>query len=226
MEKMSCGLFSSFDPGVWETGIGYKWLTAGVMVCLGCVYWQVFSLSSGVELMKEKMAEMVGSVVSQSSKSPTESMVIIWSLFLFILMSNLSGLVPFSFTLTSHLCVNLSLSIPLWGMGVLLFLWKPSNSFISHFLPTGSPATLWPFLVVIELVSWLIRPVTLGIRLMANMMAGHLITSLLSGMISKSSTSIVLYPIQSGLIMYEIGVSVIQAYVFMSLIILYSGEGE
>ncbi len=101
-------------------------------------------------------------------------------LFYFILINNAFGLCPYVFTSTSHLTFAFSLALPLW-LGHVLYAWlKVPEPILAHLVPLGTPGGLMPFIVLIELVSSLIRPLTLSVRLAANMVAGHLLLTLLS----------------------------------------------
>nr|AZH08542.1 ATP synthase F0 subunit 6 [Halice sp. JL-2018] len=148
------------------------------------------------------------------------------SLFMFIMFNNVLGLFPYIFTATSHMSFSLALALPLW-LGLMFYGWS-SNMYnlFAHLIPVGTPAVLVSFMVLIETVSNIIRPGTLAIRLSANMVAGHLLITLLS-----SSTPItpwgvlpLLVGAQLALSMLEIAVAMIQAYVFSILITLYTNE--
>nr|YP_009488487.1 ATP synthase F0 subunit 6 [Dendrothrips minowai]AWD37114.1 ATP synthase F0 subunit 6 [Dendrothrips minowai] len=150
------------------------------------------------------------------------------SLFMFFFISNLIGLVPNLFTSTSHITLNLMFSVSLWT-GFFLFGWFSfTNKMFAHLVPLSTPKPLISFMVLIELISTLIRPGTLSIRLMANMVSGHLLLTLLGNSMSVSPfyILIILIMVQSMLSSLEIGVSMIQAYVFCMLLTLYSDESE
>nr|ADM67892.1 ATP synthase F0 subunit 6 [Caligus rogercresseyi] len=145
------------------------------------------------------------------------------SLFTSVFMMNFLGLFPYIFTSTSHICISLGLGLPLWLGSQLVFWIFHSEAGFSHLVPEGSPSGLIPLLVLIELISNLIRPLTLSVRLMANMVAGHLLLSLIGGGASLDSLMIVML-VLFGLfmmLMLELGVSLIQSYVFMLLSALY-----
>lgn len=148
------------------------------------------------------------------------------SLFIFILINNFLGLFPYIFTRTSHLSINLSLSLPIW-LSFILFGWfNLSNHIFIHLVPQGTPNLLISFIVLIELISNIIRPITLTIRLTANMIAGHLLLTLLGNLGSKLILFLLpfLLFLQLILLILESAVSIIQSYVFAILITLYSRE--
>nr|YP_009704336.1 ATP synthase F0 subunit 6 [Macrovipera schweizeri]QEO33828.1 ATP synthase F0 subunit 6 [Macrovipera schweizeri] len=153
------------------------------------------------------------------------------SLFLLILMSNLLSLLPYTFTPTSQLSMSMALAIPLWLSTVMLGLMiKPSIS-LAHLLPEGSPTPLIPFMIMIETVSLLMRPVALGVRLTANITAGHLLMTMVSSAsISLISTltpmSLLTLLLLLLLTLLELAVACIQAYVFALLVILYLQENS
>lgn len=135
---------------------------------------------------------------------------------------------PFVFSVTSHMLVTLPYSYSFW-VGIIIFSWVSSlKHFLAHLIPVGTPLALLSFMVIVEVLSNLIRPLALTFRLTANMMAGHLLMSLIGGaLISLSFSFIILGSIiQSLLVVIELGVSIIQAYVFSTLLLLYISEGE
>nr|QOJ44954.1 ATP synthase F0 subunit 6 [Allobates tinae] len=152
--------------------------------------------------------------------------LIFTSLMFFLLGHNILGLFPYSFTATSQLSMNLGLAIPFWLATVLIgFRTNPSMA-LAHFLPQGTPTLLVPFLIILEVISLLIRPVALGVRLTANLTAGHLLIQLISmatfflTFLSPLAT-ILTFILLLLLTMLEIAVAIIQAYVFVLLLTLY-----
>nr|AZL93300.1 ATP synthase F0 subunit 6 [Hypsicera sp. ZJUH_2016019] len=148
------------------------------------------------------------------------------SLFLLILLNNFLGLYPYIFTSSSHLIFAISFSMPLW-LSLMIFSWFMNTNFMfSHMIPQSTPNLLMPFMVLIETVSNFIRPATLAIRLTANMIAGHLLVTLLSESANTSISFISLFiiNIQIILLLLEFSVSIIQSYVFSILSILYTKE--
>nr|AQP29138.1 ATP synthase F0 subunit 6 [Pericapritermes sp. TBRU1.8] len=148
------------------------------------------------------------------------------SLFLMILTNNFLGLFPYIFTSTSHLTLTLTLALPLW-MSFMLFGWiKNTNHMFEHLVPQGTPTMLMPFMVIIETISNLIRPGTLAVRLTANMIAGHLLLTLLgnNGPSMSHTLLTVLITAQILLLILEAAVAIIQSYVFAILSTLYSSE--
>lgn len=148
------------------------------------------------------------------------------SIFFFISTNNLIGLFPYIFTNSSHIIFSIRLSLPIW-LRLIIFNWINNTNFIfSHIIPQGTPIILIPFIVLIETIRNIIRPGTLTIRLTANIIAGHLLLTLLSQRICRSIfiLSIIIILIQIILLILELRVSIIQAYVFIILRTLYTKE--
>jgi len=154
--------------------------------------------------------------------------VFIGSIFITVGLYNFLALFPHVFSVTSHILVTLPFSYSFWS-GIIIFRWISSlKHFLAHLIPVGTPLALMSFIVLVEVLRNLIRPLALTFRLTANMIAGHLLMSLIGGaLISLPFTFMVLGSfIQSLLVFMELGVSVIQAYVFSTLLLLYLSEGE
>nr|YP_010268824.1 ATP synthase F0 subunit 6 [Thetibates serena]UIG88157.1 ATP synthase F0 subunit 6 [Thetibates serena]UIG88164.1 ATP synthase F0 subunit 6 [Thetibates serena] len=220
---MMTNLFSTFDP---STSINYSmnWMsTFIVMMLMPYNYWIMNSRQSMmIKMMMMKIHEEMKTLLKKS-KGMTIMMV---SVFMFIIINNMMGLLPYVFTSSSHLVFSLTLSLPLW-LSIMMFGWiQKTQDMFSHLIPNGTPTVLMPFMVCIETISNIIRPGSLAVRLTANMIAGHLLMSLL-GNNTSNSTNIMLMMliiIQMSLMMFELAVAIIQAYVFTILTTLYSSE--
>merc|ERR1712215_329246 len=148
------------------------------------------------------------------------------SIFFFILFSNFIGLMPYIFTSTRHLSLTLALSLPVWIGSILISIIYQYNNLLAHLVPTGTPRFLMPLIVVIETVRNVIRPATLAIRLGANIVAGHLLLTLL-GSQGPSLVGVGLAGLFIGLVLLlllEVAVACIQSYVFTILGSLYLKE--
>nr|YP_009991991.1 ATP synthase F0 subunit 6 [Crypturellus cinnamomeus]QNN84891.1 ATP synthase F0 subunit 6 [Crypturellus cinnamomeus] len=151
------------------------------------------------------------------------------SLLMFLLLTNLLGLLPYTFTPTTQLSMNLALAFPLWFSTVLTGLRNQPSISLGHILPEGTPTPLIPALILIETISLTIRPLALGVRLTANLTAGHLLIQLISTatialLYTIPSISIITYSILLLLTILELAVAMIQAYVFILLLSLYLQE--
>nr|AKU78041.1 ATPase subunit 6 [Alophoixus ochraceus] len=155
--------------------------------------------------------------------------LILTSLMIFLLLINLLGLLPYTFTPTTQLSMNLALAFPLWLATLLTGLRNQPSTTLGHLLPEGTPTPLIPALILIETTSLLIRPLALGVRLTANLTAGHLLIQLISTATVTLSTTMPAVSILTLLILFlltllEVAVAMIQAYVFVLLLSLYLQE--
>nr|YP_010000760.1 ATP synthase F0 subunit 6 [Aleadryas rufinucha]QOD96672.1 ATP synthase F0 subunit 6 [Aleadryas rufinucha] len=155
--------------------------------------------------------------------------LILTSLTIFLLLTNLLGLLPYTFTPTTQLSMNLALAFPLWLATLLVGLRNQPSISLGHLLPEGTPTPLIPALILIETTSLLIRPLALGVRLTANLTAGHLLIQLIStATVVLSSVmpaiSILTLLVLLLLTILEVAVAMIQAYVFVLLLSLYLQE--
>nr|AEY77659.1 ATPase6 [Barisia levicollis] len=151
------------------------------------------------------------------------------SLLLFLMSMNLLGLLPYTFTPTTQLSMNMGLAIPMWLATVLTGLRNQPTISIGHMLPEGTPTPLIPILIVIETISLFIRPLALGVRLTANLTAGHLLIQLISMAIitiipTLPTTALMTFMVLLLLTLLELAVAMIQAYVFTLLLSLYLQE--
>lgn len=156
----------------------------------------------------------------------------VFTLFTFILISNVIGLVPYSFTVTSHLIVTFSLALTTFIAINLICIREHGINILSLFLPPGSSMFLALLLVPIELVSYIFRPISLSVRLFANMMAGHTLLKVIAGfawtMMLAGGGLLIAHTIPLAilvvLMLLELGVAVIQAYVFTILTCIYLND--
>nr|UZC55293.1 ATP synthase subunit 6 [Ophichthys cuchia] len=155
--------------------------------------------------------------------------LILMSLMIFLISLNMLGLLPYTFTPTTQLSLNMGFAIPLWLATVLIGARNQPTHALGHLLPEGTPTLLIPILIIIETISLLIRPLALAVRLTANLTAGHLLMQLIA------TATFVLMPMMSTvaaltaillllLTLLEIAVAMIQAYVFVLLLSLYLQE--
>lgn len=153
----------------------------------------------------------------------------IYSLFFFILIANLCGAVPYSFTITTSAIVAIGLSFTIWTAVTILGLSTHKLHFFSYFIPSGTPLALVPLLVLIEVISYVARAASLGLRLFANMCAGHILMKILATFLHQMFSSSILvavltlipFTIFLAIMGLELAVAVIQAYVFTILTCSY-----
>nr|YP_010531285.1 ATP synthase F0 subunit 6 [Mileewa lamellata]UXX17544.1 ATP synthase F0 subunit 6 [Mileewa lamellata] len=216
---MMTNLFSVFDPC---TGIfSLNWMSTLLFVMI--LPYNFWFLPNKIMLNFNIIIIMISKEMSSLMKYKGNNLIMI-SLFLLILINNMWGLLPYVFTSSSHLLFSLTLALPLW-MSFMLFGWmKKTNKMFSHLVPIGTPTVLMPFMVMIETISNFIRPGSLAVRLTANMIAGHLLMSLLGNSSNNFILISILMMFLMMLTMFELAVSIIQAYVFLTLSTLYSSE--
>nr|QBM09908.1 ATP synthase F0 subunit 6 [Cardinalis cardinalis] len=155
--------------------------------------------------------------------------LILTSLLIFLLLINLLGLLPYTFTPTTQLSMNLALAFPLWLATLLTGLRNQPSASLGHLLPEGTPTPLIPALILIETTSLLIRPLALGVRLTANLTAGHLLIQLISTATMALFSTMPVVSLLTLLVLFlltilEVAVAMIQAYVFVLLLSLYLQE--
>nr|YP_009317675.1 ATP synthase F0 subunit 6 [Melophus lathami]AOY34848.1 ATP synthase F0 subunit 6 [Melophus lathami] len=155
--------------------------------------------------------------------------LILTSLLIFLLLINLLGLLPYTFTPTTQLSMNLALAFPLWLATLLTGLRNQPSASLAHLLPEGTPTLLIPALILIETTSLLIRPLALGVRLTANLTAGHLLIQLIATATTALFSTMPMLSLLTFLVLFlltilEVAVAMIQAYVFVLLLSLYLQE--
>jgi F-type H+-transporting ATPase subunit a len=223
---MIINLFSIFDPSTRIFNISLNWLSSFLgILFFPLIFWflpsrlSIFWNKIFLTLHKEFKI-----LIGPYSFNGTTFIFI--SLFSFILFNNFLGLFPYIFTSTSHITITLSLALPLW-LSFIIFGWINNTKHIfAHLVPQGTPPILIPFIVLIETIRNVIRPGTLAVRLSANIIAGHLLLTLLGNTGNSLSTIFVSLLIftQLLLLILESAVAIIQAYVFTILRTLYSRE--
>lgn len=222
---MITNLFSRFDPST-SIFLPFNWTRALViLVVLTPLYWKIPNNKTiVVRAVTQKLHQEFKTLIGQTTKNGATLLFI--SLFILILINNLIGLFPYIFTASRHLTITLSLALPLW-LRFILYGWISNATHIfAHIVPNGTPGALIPLIVLIESVRNLIRPVTLSVRLIANIMAGHLLITLIGNQTAAARNLILvsLVAAQILLLTLERAVAIIQSYVFAVLSRLYSRE--
>nr|AXS65293.1 ATP synthase F0 subunit 6 [Histeroidea sp. 5 KM-2017] len=222
---MMTNLFSSFDPST-NFNLSVNWLSSllGLMF-MPYMFWLIPSRLNylWIKIFYTLHYEFKTLIGNNNLKGMTLMFI---TLFYFIMMNNFIGLFPYIFTSSSHMVMTLSLALPLW-LSFMLYGWiNNTTHMLSHLVPQGTPPILMPFMVCIETISNFIRPGTLAIRLAANMIAGHLLMTLLGNTGPSLSFTLINILImgQIALLVLESAVAIIQSYVFAVLSTLYSSE--
>nr|YP_010730021.1 ATP synthase F0 subunit 6 [Leptopsylla segnis]WEF75061.1 ATP synthase F0 subunit 6 [Leptopsylla segnis] len=222
---MMTNLFSIFDPMSSST-LSLNWMSTLIgLLFIPNIFWLLpsrynFLWNFILNYLHKEFKILLG---NNSFKGSTFMFI---SLFSLILFNNFLGLFPYIFTSTSHMVITLSLALPLW-ISFMIYGWiNHTQHMFCHLVPQGTPNLLMPFMVCIETISNLIRPGTLAIRLSANMIAGHLLLTLMgnTGNSMSKIMLILLISAQMMLLILEVAVSMIQSYVFAVLSTLYSSE--
>lgn len=184
------------------------------------------SYQSLIELVYEFVMNLVDEQIGPEGK---KFFTFIFTVFTFLLLNNLFGMVPYSFTATSHLIVTFSMSLSLF-LGITIIGFQTHGiHFFSFLLPKGAPLALAPLLVVLELISYCFRGISLGVRLFANMMAGHTLVKILAGFAWTMAAaggflkiaSLIPFLVVLSLTGLELAVAFLQAYVFTILTCIY-----
>lgn len=179
--------------------------------------------------LESSFASILSMVREQIGIQYEEYLPLVYSIFFFIIIANLTGNVPYNFTVGTSIIVSLGISITIFIAVTVLALTKHKLHFFSFFVPNGTPLPLTPILTLVELVSYAARALSLGVRLLANLCAGHALLKILSTFLAQMFTSsliiavltLIPFSIFVAIIGLELAVSVIQAYVFSLLLCSY-----
>nr|QDC34351.1 ATP synthase F0 subunit 6 [Laodelphax striatellus] len=216
---MLTNLFSSFDPSTTLL-FQFNWIMLMLtMLMLPNKFWLSESRNSMIKNLLKNFMEKEMKFIFFNNQFINNMK----TMFIFILIMNMSGLTPYVFTPSSHLSISLALGLPIW-FSLMTFSWtKFTNLMFAHLLPLNTPTPIAPFMILVESLSNLIRPVSLSVRLTANMIAGHLLMTLLGNINSISSITLII-TLQIAIMLFEMTVALIQAYVFTILMTMYSSE--
>lgn len=220
---MITNLFSSFDPISSSFSIQLNWITIFLfLIVFYPIYWISSSKSS---ILYSELTNYITKEFIPLFKR-YKNIIFFNVLFIFILINNIFGLMPYTFTRTAHIAITLSIALTIWLIFILYGWINNTNHIFAHLVPLGTPIVLIPFIVLIESIRNIIRPITLSVRLAANLTAGHLLLILLGESIVNRRFLIIITvtAAQFALITLEAAVAVIQAYVFATLSTLYARE--
>jgi F-type H+-transporting ATPase subunit a len=179
--------------------------------------WQILA-----ELSYEFIARLVSDNIGKDGK-PYFSLI--FTIFMFVLFGNFLGMLPYSFTFTSHIAVTLSMALVIFVLVTIIAFFKHGIRFFSFFLPAGVPIFLAPLMIVIEVISYFTRPFSLSIRLFANMMAGHTLLKVVGGFVFP--LGILGFVPLAGLVAItglEFLIAFLQAYIFTILTCIYIND--
>ena len=218
------------QPVAFTNSALYMFLAVALATALTVVAMRPQALVPGrwqmlAETLYNAIADTVTSAAGEKAKP---FFPFIFTLFIFIMCCNLLGMIPHSLTVTSHIIVNLSLALFIFVVITITGIVKHGLHFFSLFVPHGVPWALLPFLMIIEVLSFLIRPFSLSVRLFANMMAGHILLKVFAGMTAGLITTgglaaigILPLALNVAITAFEFFVAALQAYIFAILTAVY-----
>ncbi len=217
------GIDISFTNSALWTGIVVLIATGFLVLATSRAALVPGRLQSVAEMMYEFVANLL------KENTGTQGMKyfpLVFSLFVFVLMANMIGMVPYAFTVTSHLAVTATMALVIIVAITLLGLIKHGTGFFHLFLPSGVPLWLAPLLIPIEVISYLTRPVSLSVRLFANMMAGHTTLKVFGGFVVALGIVGGILPMAMivALTALEFLVAFLQAYIFTILTCIYLND--
>ena len=231
MNPIIIDIFSNFDPATFNIifKIGLWIFPPLIAIFIFLSHWAFPSqfLTLILQLLKI-IFDLVKQTYIQNLKFSNN---LITSLFFLIIFINLWGLIPYIFSTSTHLRITLTISLPLWLALIVSSANNNPYNFIAAIVPSGAPNWLNPFLVIIELIRTNIRPITLAFRLAANMRAGHIVITLIRTYLSNALFSVrptIIFYLIPGVfyLLFELFISIIQAFIFCLLITLYSNDHQ
>lgn len=180
-------------------------------------------LQSVAESFYEFVYDMTHEVLHENAR---RYFPFVFTLFAFVLFANVLGLIPFAFTVTSHYAVTLALALVVFIGATVIGFVRNGFGYLKLFVPSGVPAILLPLVVLIEIVSYFIRPLSLSIRLFANMMAGHMMLKVMAGFVIMLGFVAGWLPLLAMVALFglELLVAALQAYVFALLTCMYLND--
>ena len=184
------------------------------------------------QIVVEKVFFLIGGIVkSNAGKKGVEIFPYMMALFLFIMLGNIVGLFPFAFSYTSQLCITIGMALMVFVASIIVGIMNQGIVYFKRFCPSGIPGYLVPVFIVIELLSFLFRPISLGIRLFANMVSGHIMIEVIAGFAASIASiavfsyfAVVPVAVNVALNLFKFVVCMLQAYVFVVLSCMYLSE--
>jgi F-type H+-transporting ATPase subunit a len=184
------------------------------------------------QLMAEMSHEFVANIIRSTAGSEgMKFFPLIFSLFMFVLFANLWGMIPYFFTVTSHIVITMALALLVFGTVIVYGFWRNGFKFLKLFVPSGVPMYILPLVTAIEVISFLSRPLSLSLRLFGNIMAGHIVLKVFGGMVVAllaaggwALLAIGPFVMAVALTGLEFLVAALQAYVFAVLASMYLND--
>lgn len=229
----SLGKIGGADIALTNSGLVMLIVSAVAMAFFGLAATRATIVPGRFQAAAESLYGLVASTLQGAAgKEGMKYFPLVFSLFVFVLFANLVGMIPGSFTVTSHIIVTFALAMVVFLSVVIIGFAKNGLKFLELFVPKGVPIYVLPIITLIEIVSFLARPVSLSMRLFANMMAGHIALKLFAGFVVSMAGAGVLgffgavlpLAVVVGLTALEFLVAFIQAYVFTILTCIYLND--
>ena len=206
----------------------FMWVVVSLAAVLMVMAGSARKLVPGkLQSLAEMMVDFIRSMILDTmGKDGMRFFPLIATLFLFILFSNLIGLIPGTYTVTSQIIVTAVFSCLVYGLSLVIGFWIHGIKFLGILIPPGTPGWLLPLMIPIELISQLARPISLAVRLFANMTAGHVMLAVLFSLTIGGGLLIGWLPFAFTVAIYglEFGIAFIQAYIFSILTCVYLGD--
>jgi len=202
-------------------------MAIAVLISFGVMAWGVrrqAMVPGRLQSLAEILYEFISSMLKENvGPEGRKYLPFVFSLFLFVLLGNLLGMIPYGFTYTSHIVVTFGLAMVVFVAVTLIGLIRHGFHFFSLFVPHGAPWWLLPIIIPIEVISYMTRPISLSVRLFANMLAGHTMMKVFAGFVISLGLLAGWLPLALivALTGFELGVAVLQAYVFSLLTCIY-----
>jgi F-type H+-transporting ATPase subunit a len=214
------------------------WMVIGVLVIIGFLAFatsKIQTVPSRAQSLAEIWYTFIDGIVHDVNHSNGKPFVpLVFALFSFIFVANILGMVPWFFTTTSHVAVTGALALFTIGLVIVVGLWKKGLGFFKIFFPSGVPLYILWFVAIIEVFSFLSRPLSLAMRLFANMLAGHVALKIFAGFIPSLAIALsavgvamgglLVLPLVVGITALEFLVAFLQAYVFAILTCVYLND--
>ena len=223
--KMIKRLFGQFSPDL------LGWAPLHIIASCIAIRWGLFIFQTNIFRGRLSytwnliLSEVLKLMFQSSKVKAAPWLPLLTGLFFIIISINIVGILPYGFTATTHVSMSYRLALPLWLRVKIMGFYLSFNSRLSHLVPQGTPAGLIPIMVWIETISLIAQPIALGLRIAANLTAGHLLIFLLSTatwlLASNFILSSLILVVLILLFLLEIGVACVQAYVFTSLTHFY-----
>ena len=227
---------SKIGPEIKLGGIDLSFTNSSLFMVLSLIIISIFLyfgtkekkiVPNKVQLIAEMFYNFIAKMISDTAGSKARPYFpFIFSLFMFVLVCNMIGMLPYSFTVTSHIIITLIMAMFIFIAVTIIGFIKHGFKYLSLFVPKGVPIVLLPLITVIEIISYLSRPVSLSVRLFANMMAGHTMLKVFGGFVVSLGILGGWLPLSFSVALtgLEILVAFLQAYVFAILTCIYLND--